>query len=465
MLKHFVIIVPELMLITMIMIAQLCAVLYAAKHRTIVDSMIVVLVAIVIYILQLPVIDYYGFSKSFCINSFTKIFKAIVLGYTIINITIYRDLCEITGKNIRIEFIILNLLSTIGILVSISARDFLLLFCGLELQALSAYAMAAFNTSSYKSSEAGLKYFILGALLSCITLFGMSFIYGFSGSLEYGVTLKLLNLKEQNIGLVIGVVLLVSGILFKLSAAPLHMWTPDVYEGSPLVSVIHFSTTQKIGALAILITIFTHVVGNYQQIAIGLPKIIAILSMIIGVFGAITQNSLKRLMAYSTILNTGYVFIGLALHNQAGQDAACIYMIIYTVGIIGFFSCLIALLGVKADDATFKDIEGIASSRKTIAAVISLIMFSMIGIPPLAGFFGKYYLLYQAVVQREFVLAAIGILSSVISAYYYLKIIKSMYFIQGEASLINRIPTQRGLMIITLASTSFIILFSFFTTF
>ncbi|MGI4776457.1 MAG: NADH-quinone oxidoreductase subunit N [Janthinobacterium lividum] len=461
-LKQFIIIAPELMLTVMTMIGQLFAAFYAKENKTTINTIIVFSAALIFFILQIPSVEMSGFEGSFLINAYTKTFKIIVLGLMVMNIIIYQDLCEITNKEIKIEYVTLITLSTLGILVSISSRNFLLLFCGLELQALSAYAMAAFNSSNYKSSEAALKYFVLGVLLSCITLFGMSFIYGFSGSLEYNSTLELLNLEEKNIGLIIGVVLLISGILFKLSAAPLHMWTPDVYEGAPIISVTYFSTTQKVGALAILLNVLTFVVSDYKQISVDLIRIVAILSMIIGAFGAIGQKSLKRLMAYSTILNTGYVLIGIALHNQAGEYAAQLYMIIYVIGAIGFFSCLIALLGAKADDATFEDIKGIASSRKTIAAVISLIMFSMIGIPPLAGFFGKYYILYQAVLVKEFTLTGVGILSSVISAYYYLKVIRSMYFFEESAESANRIATQRGLMLVTSASVTFIILFPYF---
>jgi NADH-quinone oxidoreductase subunit N len=462
MLYNFTILSPELILIAIALLSQLIAV-YCKKTHRVIDSTVILCIALVAFILQMPSFEVSAFHGSFVINGFSRFFKALVLMFTIANIIMYQDFCKISNNEIKYEFVSLALLSTLGIFVSISSRDLLLLFCGLELQALAGYALAAFNTSSYKSSEAALKYFVLGALLSCISLLGMSFIYGFSGSLHYTTVAALLDpaAGSINVGLVIGVILFLSGILFKLSAAPFHMWTPDVYEGAPISAVTYFSTTQKIGVLAILFNVIHFVAWDYTQISVDLIRIAAGLSMIIGALGAIRQESLKRLMGYSTILNVGYVLIGVTLHGPEGDYAAQIYMMIYTVGVIGFFACLIALLGSKAEDATFRDIQGIASNRKTIAAVATIIMFSMIGLPPFAGFFGKYYLFYQAVAAKEFVLVFLGIASSVVASFYYLKIIKTMYFIDSEIE-VERIPTNRGLFLVTLISVCFILVFPFF---
>lgn len=461
MLHHFTILSPELILVAIALLGQLIAV-YCKKSYGVIDCTIILCIALVAFILQMPSFEVSAFHDSFVTNGFSRFFKALVLTFTIANIIIYKDFCKISSNEVKFEFVTLILLSTLGIFVSISSRNFLLLFCGLELQALAGYALAAFNTSSYKSSEAALKYFVLGALLSCISLLGISFIYGFSGSLQYMPVETLLHsAAHANVGLIIGAVLFLSGILFKISAAPLHMWTPDVYEGAPITAVTYFSTTQKVGVLAILFNVIHFVVWDYVQISVDLIRIAAVLSMIVGALGAIRQESLKRLMGYSTILNVGYVLIGITLHNSEGDYAAQIYMMIYTVGVIGFFACLIALLGGKAEDATFKDIEGIASNRKTIAAVTTIIMFSMIGLPPLAGFFGKYYLFYQAIASGEYLLVFTGISSSIIAAFYYLKIIKTMYFIDSEVE-VERIPTSRGLFLITLISVCFILMFPFF---
>jgi NADH-quinone oxidoreductase subunit N len=334
----------------------------------------------------------------------------------------------------------------------------LLLFCGLELQALSGYALAAFNSKNVKSSEAGLKYFVLGALMSGVMLLGISFLYGFSGSIKFSEINNALNAGtgEFNIGLVVGALLMVSAILFKLSAAPLHMWTPDVYEGSPISSVSYFAVAQKFGMLIVLINILDDVMGAY--LLHDLIKIIAIFSMIIGALGAIMQLSLKRLMAYSTILNIGYSFVALCLNSDESNYAALIYMLIYVIGAMGFFACLIALFGKKSDEATFDDLKGIAQKRKAIAASISIIMFSMIGLPPFSGFFGKYYVFYHAIKNGEITLAIIGFLTSVIAAFYYLKVIKFMYFMEAKSEL-EIIPTQNATRLVTIICVTFTLLF------
>ena len=264
------------------------------------------------------------------------------------------------------------------------------------MQALSGYAMAAFNNKDVKSSEAGLKYFVLGSLISCLMLLGISFFYGFTGSIYFNDIKAALD-GEFNIGLVVGAIFVLAAILFKLSAAPLHIWTPDVYEGAPVSAVTYFAVEQKVGFLIVLINFVTLVTGNYLRVSVDLIKIAAILSIFIGALGAMMQSSLKRLMAYSTILNVGYVLIAISLHSDEGFRSAIIYMVIYVIGTIGFFACLVALFGRKSDIASFADLQGIFAERKTIAASIAIIMFSMIGLPPLAGFFGKYYVFYNAI--------------------------------------------------------------------
>ena len=288
-------------------------------------------------------------------------------------------------------------------------------------------------------------------------LLGISFLYGFSGSIKF-MDIKLALTAEHNIGLVVGVVLIFSTILFKLSAAPLHFWTPDVYEGSPISSVTYFSVAQKVGMLVVFFNIVSDVIGDYKQISTNLIKLVAIFSMVVGAFGAISQSSLKRLMAYSTVLNIGYVLIAVCLNSFEGYYAAFLYLAIYVVGVIGFFACLVALFGMRSDDATFEDLKGIANVRKTIAATISIIMFSMIGIPPLAGFFGKYYVFYNAVKQGELALAGFGVITSVVAAFYYLKVIKYMYFNQAPSNVVI-IPTHKGLFLVTSLSLAFILLF------
>lgn len=456
MLQQILTLWPEITLTLLAIFMQLVAVFYPHGGRVNANTTVILAVALIgMMSLYNPGEEAAVFNNSFVINGSLKLAKIAILIFAVSALLVYRDFCNIAETVIKQEFITLVLLSTVGVFLSVSANNFLVLFAALELQALAAYALASFDRQSPKAAEAGLKYFVLGALISAISLFGISFIYGFNGSLQFESILE--ELDNRNIGLIIGVVLMLGSILFKLSASPLHIWTPDVYEGAPITSVTYFATVQKIGMVVVLFNLMFKAVGGYSQISVDLIKITAVLSMLIGSLGAIGQFSLKRLMAYSTILNIGYVLIGIALHSDEGTYAAFLYVIIYAVSILGFFACLVALLGKLADDATFESIKGVASSRKTLAAAIAVIMFSMIGLPPLAGFFGKYYIFYQAIVQGEMMLAVIGILTSVIAAYYYLKIVMAMYFIDSPQE-VERIPTRSGLFLVTTASVIFILL-------
>lgn len=460
MLNQFIIIAPEILLALLAMSMQVYAVFQNGKTRTVASITIMLGLGVIFYLLFYAPEYAVVLTKSFVSSPVISLFKAIILALTLMCLVIYHDLAKIKGKSLKMEFVTLVLFSTLGVFISVSARDFVILFCGLELQALSGYALTAFNTKRVKSSEAGLKYFILGALMSALMLLGISFLYGFSGSIKFIEIRTALN-NNLDIGLITGSVLVIAAILFKLSAAPLHVWTPDVYEGAPISAVSYFATAQKFGMLLVLINVIDGVIGDYTTISGDLIKIISILSMIFGCLGAIRQTSLKRMMAYSSILNIGYVLIGICLHSLEGNNAAFIYMLIYVIGVIGFFACIVALFGEKSDVATFEDLKGISNKRKTLAAAISVIMFSMIGLPPFAGFIGKYYIFYNAILEEEFTLAIIGILSSVIAAFYYLKVIKYMYFIENTKT-INLISTKRGLWFITIISVAFIIFFCTF---
>ncbi len=456
MINQFIIVIPEILLASLAMVMQIVAVYINNASRQVALATTLLGLGIVYYLLYFVPEYELGFTLSFATSPAISLFKAIVLGLALMSLVVYSDISKIGKSKLKIEFVTLVLLSTLGVFISISARDFMLLFCGLELQALSGYALAAFNTKSSKSSEAGLKYFVLGALMSGLMLLGISFLYGFSGSIKFFEIRDALN--GFNIGLVVGSVLILAAILFKLSAAPLHIWTPDVYEGAPISAVTYFAVAQKIGMLVVLINITDGVIGDYTQVSNELIKIVAILSMIVGSLGAIRQVSLKRLMAYSSVLNVGYVLVGVCLRSPEGNYAAFVYMLIYVIGVMGFFACIVALFGLKSDEATFEDLQGIAGNRKTLAAAISIIMFSMIGLPPLAGFFGKYYIFYNAVAEGEIVLALIGVLTSVIAAFYYLKVIKCMYFMEPQRAVII-IPTKRGLWIVTVLTLAFILFF------
>ncbi|HJK86823.1 MAG TPA: NADH-quinone oxidoreductase subunit N [Candidatus Megaira endosymbiont of Nemacystus decipiens] len=459
MISQFSIIIPEITLASIAMMVQVIAVFNEKFSRKISVFALLFLLGLVVFLICNPV-EYSYYGGSFLTSSVINLFKAIVLGLTLMSIIIYRDFVKIAGGDIQIEFITIMLLATLGIFITISARDFLLLFCGLELQALSGYALTAFNTKDEKSSEAGLKYFILGALVSGIMLMGISFVYGFSGSINF-LEIKYLVGMQPNVGIIFGMVFVTIAILFKLSVSPFHVWTPDVYEGAPISVVSYFSTAQKLGMLLVLINIIDGIIVDYPSISEDILRLSAILSMIVGSFGAIKQDSLKRLMAYSSILNMGYVLMAVTIHSTGGNNVAYIYMLIYAISTIGLFASFVALLGKKSDIATFEDLSGVALRRKTLAAVIAIIMFSMIGLPPFAGFFGKYYVFSSATSQGEFAMVGVGLLSSVISAFYYLKFIKYMYFVDPVCQ-IERIATKRGLWFVTTISASFTIFFFLF---
>ncbi|WP_341790493.1 NADH-quinone oxidoreductase subunit NuoN [Rickettsia endosymbiont of Polydrusus tereticollis] len=465
MLAQFNILIPELTLILLALFSQFFAVIFTGKNKIIVNTTILLSIIVVFVVLKISGQEAIAFNDSFATNVVTGNYKALVLIFTILTMLIYYDYCATNEEELKNEFFTLVLLSTAGIFVAISARNFLLLFCAMELSALIAYVLAGFKLNDIRSSEGALKYFILGSLVTCLSLFGISFIYGFGGSLEFSDISYKLNTANANIGLIVGIVLFLSSLFFKLASVPLHSWAPDVYEGSPISSVTYFATASKIGMVAVLLNVMNLIIGDYHSISVNLVKIIAVLSMIFGALGAIRQTSLKRLMAYSSILNVGYVLVGVALHSVDGDFAAMLYMLIYATGTIGFFACLIALLGSEADKATFETIKGVAANHKALAGAITVIMFSMIGIPPLAGFLGKYYLFYQAINKGEYLLAFVGIFTSVIAAYYYLKIIKTMSFVENIELVEKKIPSQYGLLLINSIVIVFLLFASFFIKF
>ena len=456
--ENFIILSPEIFLATIVIVLQVIAV------STKISSHAIIRAVILLGILLITLISCFNykavaFANSFVIDKQIIFFKGLIFAISLMIIIIYHDFCKISKAPFQMEFTSLILLSVVGIFISISSRDLLLLFCGLELSSIPAYALAAYG-NNIKSSEAGLKYFILGSLMSCIMLFGFSYIYGYSGSIQFE-NIGQIVAQKSSLPIMIGLVMLVFTILFKLSAAPAHFWVPDVYEGSPIVSMAYFATCQKLAALIILFNIINNLLINVPLLSMTIMKYSAILSMIIGTLGALRQQSLKRLIAYSSILNIGYVLIGVCLGNSDGEKAAYVNIIVYLLTLVGFLSCIIALFGESSDDATFDHLKGLAAERKTLAATITILMFSFIGMPPFAGFFGKYYILYSAIKASEINLAIIGLLSSVVSAFYYLKIIKHLYF---DKPVKNKkiIPTHNGLLFVSLITTSFVLFFFIF---
>ncbi len=328
----------------------------------------------------------------------------------------------------RAEFPILVLFAALGMGIMVSATDLLSLYIGLELNSLSAYVLATFLRSDGRSAEAGLKYFVLGALASGILLFGMSLTYGFTGTTSFeGIRAALSS--GLSTGAVFGITFMLAGLAFKVSAVPFHMWTPDVYEGAPTPVTTFFASAPKVAAMALTMRValsaFGTVVAAWQPIVI----FAAIASIVVGALGAIGQGNIKRLLAYSSINNVGFILIGLAAGTPAGASAMLVYLAIYVAMTIGGFVCVLMLKDENGEPVeAIADLAGLSRERKVLAACLAMVMFSLAGIPPLLGFWGKF-VVFQAAVNAGLVpLAAIGIAASVIGAFYYLKIVKIMYF-------------------------------------
>ncbi len=329
----------------------------------------------------------------------------------------------------RFEYPVLMVLATLGMMLMISANDLISLYMSLELQSLALYVVAAINRDSVKSTEAGLKYFVLGALSSGMLLYGMSLIYGFTGQTGFAEIAEALGQDAPSLGFIFGLVFVLAGIAFKISAVPFHMWTPDVYEGAPTPVTAFFAAAPKVAAMAMLVRIvtiaFAPAFEAWQQIVVFL----AIASMVLGAFAAIGQRNVKRLMAYSSIGHMGYALVGLASGTEAGISGVILYMLIYSVMTLGTFACILAMRvkdGANVED--IEDLSGLSKTNPVMALVLTLLMFSLAGIPPLAGFFGKYFVFMAAIEAKLYALAIIGVLASVVGAYYYLRLVKVMWF-------------------------------------
>ncbi len=354
---------------------------------------------------------------------------------------------------INFEYPILVLTATLGMMLMISANDLITLYLGLELQSLSLYVLAAINRDSVRSTEAGLKYFVLGALSSGMLLYGASLIYGFTGHTDFVGIAEAMAGNERSLGLIFGLVFLMAGIAFKISAVPFHMWTPDVYEGSPSPVTAFFAAAPKIAAMSMLIRVviqaFEPVTSDWQQII----ALIAIASMALGAFAAIGQTNIKRLMAYSSIGHMGYALVGLAAGTQAGVHGVIIYMLIYMVMTVGTFACIIAMRRKDGSVEEISDLSGLGSRNPMMALLLTILMFSLAGIPPLAGFFAKYFVFVAAIEAGLYALAIIGVIASVIGSFYYLRIIKVMWF---DEPADNFVPMDGELKLVLMASGIFV---------
>ena len=365
------------------------------------------------------------FNNSVIIDYLSSFMKIVTLIAAFIILVISTNYLRVF-KIFKIEYPILILSSVLGMMIMISSYDLIVFYMGLELQSLALYVLATFNRDQLKSSEAGLKYFVLSALSSGLLLYGCSLIYGFTGSTNFDIIANELNSSEY--ALTFGIVFILVGLAFKISAVPFHMWAPDVYEGSPTSVTLFFTMVPKIAALTVFIRFlyvpFLNLIDQWQMILIFL----SIASMLFGAIAAIGQTNLKRLIAYSSIGHIGYTLAGLATGSNDGIQSSIIYITIYILMNLGLFSCLLMM---KRKNEYFEDIEdlsGLSKNHPILSLSLLLILFSLAGIPPLAGFFAKFYIFKSVLEQSMYFLAIVGLLSTVVAAFYYLRIIKIMYF-------------------------------------
>ncbi|CAN7400591.1 NADH-quinone oxidoreductase subunit NuoN [Rhizobium sp. LjRoot30] len=376
--------------------------------------------------------DGLAFGGVFVSDAFARFLKVVALIGSVVAIIMTLGQSRSEHLN-QFEFPVLLVLATLGILLMISANDLISAYLALELQSLALYVVAAINRDSLKSTEAGLKYFVLGALSSGMMLYGMSLVYGFTGHTGFAEIATALSSETRSVGLLFGLVFVLTGFAFKISAVPFHMWTPDVYEGAPTPVTAFFAAAPKIAAMAMLVrivgTAFEPIKLDWQQVI----SFIAIASMVLGAFAAIGQRNIKRLMAYSSIGHMGYALVGLAAGTKTGVSGVLIYMTIYMVMTLGTFACIMAMRrkdgGVTEN---IDDLAGLSATNPFMAVVLTALMFSLAGIPPLAGFFGKYFVFVAAIEAKLYALAIIGVLASVVGCYYYLRVIKLMWFDEAK---------------------------------
>ncbi len=380
------------------------------------------------------------FGGAFVLDQFAVLMKSLTIIGSAAAI-IMSDAYMKTVRAERFEFPILIVLATVGMMMMISAGDLIALYLGLELQSLALYVIAAIRRDSLKSTEAGLKYFVLGALSSGMLLYGSSLLYGFTGTISFAGIAQVANEPHPSLGILFALAFISAGLAFKVSAVPFHMWTPDVYEGAPTPVTAFFSAAPKIAAMALFVRVmiqaFPGAMDQWQQIIV----FISIASMGLGAFAAIAQRNIKRLLAYSSIGHMGFALVGLASGSENGIAGVIIYLTIYLTMTLGTFACV---LSMRRGDVMVEDIDdlaGLAKNQPLMAAALAILMFSLAGIPPLAGFFAKFYVFLAAIEAELYPLAVIGVLASVVGAFYYLRIIKIMYF-DDPAEIFQPMPRE-----------------------
>jgi NADH-quinone oxidoreductase subunit N len=404
-----------------------------------IDALSIVLLVIAgVIVVLLPQGKLVTFGGSFVVDDFARFLKILAIAGSAAAILMSIDYDKREGQR-RFEYSVLIVLSTLGMLMLISAADLIALYLGLELMSLPLYVVAASHRTSLRSTEAGLKYFVLGALSSGMLLYGASLVYGFTGTVSFiGIAHSA---AEAGTGLIFGLVFLFAGFCFKVSAVPFHMWTPDVYEGAPTPITAFFAAAPKVAGIAMFVRVavmaFPGITTQWQEIV----AFVSVASMLLGSFAAIGQRNIKRLMAYSSIGHMGFALIGLAAGTPEGVQGVLVYMAIYITMTLGTVAVILSMRRSGGMVESIDQLAGLARMRPAMAFFMAMLLFSMAGIPPLAGFFAKFYVFLAAIKAGLYLLAVIGVLASVVGAYYYLAIIKTMYF-DDPAEGFYRMPDE-----------------------
>ena len=425
MINNLNIMFPEIFLSLSIFLILLIGVYIKNSFNLIFNVSSLIIIVTITIILTSPNTEEKIFLDSFTRDAFSNYFKILILLSTLFVLNSSKNFI-IDNKLDKFEYPIIILLSVLGMFFMVSANDLILFYLGLELQSLSLYILASIDRDNLRSTESGIKYFVLSALSSGLLLYGCSLLYGFTGSTNFELIESQLN--RENTGAIFAMVFILVGLAFKISAVPFHMWTPDVYEGAPTSITSYFAVVPKVAGLALLIKFmnvpFSNILLEWQTIIIFL----SIASMILGAVAAMIQKNFKRLLAYSSIGHIGYALAGVATGAITGYQSAIVYISIYVVMNIGAFSCLYLLKKDSQYKENINDLSGISKKHPLLAISLLIILFSLAGVPPLGGFFAKFYV-FVAVLEKEmYTLAIIGLLTTVMSAFYYLKIIKTIYF-------------------------------------
>ena len=425
--ENLVLVLPEIFISFSIMFLLILGVFKKNSSKFIqnISLLVLLITAVIIFNETLGIEEIILFNGSVIIDYLSSFMKIVTLLATFLTLVISSNYLR-SLKIFKIEYPILILSSVLGMMIMISSNDLIVFYMGLELQSLALYVLATFNRDEIKSSEAGLKYFVLSALSSGLLLYGCSLIYGFTGSTNFDVIASQLNSDQY--ALTFGIVFILVGLAFKISAVPFHMWAPDVYEGSPTSVTLFFTMVPKIAALTVFIRFlyvpFLNLIDQWQMILVFL----SIASMVFGAVAAIGQKNLKRLVAYSSISHVGYALAGLATGSNDGIQSSVIYITIYIIMNLGLFSCLLMMKRNNVYYEQIDDLSGLSKNHPLLSLSLLIILFSLAGIPPLAGFFAKFYVFKSVLEQSMFFLAIVGLLSTVVAAFYYLRLIKIMYF-------------------------------------